>query len=316
MKRYCLLTLLIHSVITTHVYGPNGTNTISEPTHRSLVYDLSGEKHRTRLYLVYYFDIFMNILAFAQSLFRKLHGQNSEYHVRGGGLNTYGIESVVKCRANKTEKTATAMTTCDKLLRKTDNDNQVAAECMDHLVAGVDTTGDAMCVLIWKMSTPECRHVQDKLFEELSTISHAFDPYTMTASIVDLDSLPYLDAVIKEGLRWRPPVPMTLFRVVPREGPKDISGWWVPAGTVVGSQAYSLHRNPQVFDNPDLFDPDRWLTEDQEKQRAMRAHYWPFSSGARHCLGHKYVTPHFAERKRPLPVEVFANGELWQYRNG
>ncbi|OIW26674.1 cytochrome P450 [Coniochaeta ligniaria NRRL 30616] len=278
-------------VITNHVYGAAGTNTIQEPTHRSLVYDLAGQKHRTRLYLVYYFGLVMKALAFFQSLARKLKGKTSEFHVRGGDLNDYGIESVLKCRSDTGADKPAATTTCEKMLRKVpDNNKQVAAECMDHLVAGVDTTGDAMCVLMWKMSTPECRHVQDKLFEELSTISHAFDPHTMTAPIADLDNLPYLEAVIKEGLRWRPPVPMTLFRTVPKGESKDISGWTIPSGTVVGSQAYSLHRNPKVFDNPDVFDPDRWFTEDQEKSRAMKAHYWPFSSGARHCLGHNIAT--------------------------
>lgn len=295
-----MLTSLNYSAITNHVYGAHGTNTIQEPTHRSLVYDLAGQKHRTRLYLVHYFGVFMNVLVFIQSLLRKLKGKNPEYHVRGGDLNTYGIESVLKCRSTMTEKPATA--TCDKLLRKVpNNDKQVAAECMDHLVAGVDTTGDAMCVLMWKMSTPECQHVQDKLFQELSTIPHAFDPHTMAASITDLDSLPYLEAVIKEGLRWRPPVPMTLFRTMPRGDTKEIAGWSIPPGTVVGCQAYSLHRNPEVFDNPDVFDPERWLTEDEEKLKAMRAHFWPFSSGARHCLGHKYVSS-AALRRSPLQL--------------
>lgn len=245
----------------------------------------------------------MNVLATAQSFLRKLKGKNSEYHVRGGDINTYGIESVLRCRSTMTEKPGTS--TCGKLLRKVpNNNNQVAAECMDHLVAGVDTTGDAMCVLMWKMSTPECAGVQDKLFQELSTVSHSFDPHTQTASIVDLDSLPYLEAVIKEGLRWRPPVPMTLFRSVPPGEAKEISGWSIPPGTVVGCQAYSLHRNPEVFDNPDSFDPDRWLTEDEEKLRAMKLHFWPFSSGARHCLGHKYVSSSPNCKKNPCSLLI------------
>lgn len=146
-----------------------------------------------------------------------------------------------------------------------------------------------MCVLMWKISTPECSYVQDKLYEELQTIKDRFDPSNMTASIADLDSLPYLDAVIKEGLRWRPPVPMTLFRTVPPGGSREISGWSVPSGMTVGCQAYSLHQVPDVFENPTVFDPNRWMTEDKDKLNAMRSLFWAFSSGSRHCLGHKYV---------------------------
>jgi cytochrome P450 len=161
---------------------------------------------------------------------------------------------------------------------------------MDHMVAGVDTTGDAMCILMWILSMPEYQHVQDKLFEELRSADHAFDPQTKTAPISVLDKLPYLDAVITEGLRCRSPVPMTLFRVVPSGG-KTIAGYYIPSGTVVGCQAYSLHRIPEIFSKPDRFNPERWLTSDADKLSAMKSVYWPFSSGARMCLGHKYAHP-------------------------
>jgi len=60
----------------------------------------------------------------------------------------------------------------------------------------------------------------------------------------------------------------------------------IPAGTIVGCQAYSLHRLESVFPDPDRFDPERWLTADKEHAAAMQRCFWPFSSGARMCLGH------------------------------
>ncbi|OAA66689.1 Cytochrome P450 [Niveomyces insectorum RCEF 264] len=273
----------VMDAITGHVYGPSGTKTLTETEHRPLVYDLSGQKHRTRLYLHHYLKSPMAAISTVSSLWRRFRTGNDAFHVRGDRLNAYGRDSVESARSTLSDKNSTDV--CSKLLRVTGNCPQTAAECMDHMVAGVDTTGDALCVLMWQLSLPESRHIQEKLFEELRSVESAFDAETMTAPITLLDSLPYLDAVIREGLRWRAPVPMTLFRVVPHGG-RTISGVPIPAQTVVGCQAYSIHQLPDVFEAPDRFVPDRWLTEDQEKLNAMRAHFWPFSSGARHCLGH------------------------------
>jgi cytochrome P450 len=250
-----------------------------------LVYDLSEVKHRTRLYLLHYFGSVMAAIERCKSLAQTLAGKSSDFHVRGTRLNDYGKDSVSGFRRDQLGKDG--VSTCSKLFAQIpDNDNRIAAECMDHLVAGVDTTGDAMCILMWRISTPEYTHVQDRIFEELNGIKKEFDPATNTAPIDVLDKLPYLNAVIHESLRWRAPVPMTLFRVVPQGG-RMIGGHYIPGGTVVGCQAYSLHRIESVFPDPDRFDPDRWLTEDQGQLASMKAHFWPFSSGGRMCLGHK-----------------------------
>jgi hypothetical protein len=273
------------SCITGHLFGSRGTSTLTKPDHRGLVYDLSGVKHRTRLYMIFYFGSLMSLRERIRSTWRRILGNSAQFHVRGSRLNDYGKDSVVGFRTEELEKDT--ISTCAKLFKAVpNNDNQVAAECMDHLVAGVDTTGDAMCITMWRMSTPEYSHVQDRLYEELKSIEHFFDPVTGTAPISELEKLPYLDAVIHEGLRWRAPVPMTLFRIVPAGG-ADIAGKSIPAGCTVGCQAYSLHRKEDIFPNPDLFDPTRWLTKDPHQLSAMKTHFWPFSSGARMCLGHK-----------------------------
>ncbi|CAK7211385.1 hypothetical protein SBRCBS47491_001108 [Sporothrix bragantina] len=278
-------------VITNHVYGAFGTSTLTDPEHRALVFDLSGQKHRTRLYLLHYLRSLMAFITKVTQMAKQLTsgGGSSDFHVRGDRLNRYGKDSVVGYRETQFGKQKNAVAVCEKLYGDRDmTDAKAAAECMDHMVAGVDTTGDAMCVLMWKLSTPSCLPIQEALFRELKSLEDAFDPVTKTAPIAALDALPYLDAVIREGLRWRAPVPMTLFRVVPKSagGKKMIAGVVIPAGIVVGCQAYSVHRIASVYDDPDEFRPERWLTDDQDKLSAMKALFWPFSSGARMCLGH------------------------------
>ncbi|KAK7742134.1 hypothetical protein SLS53_004720 [Cytospora paraplurivora] len=152
----------------------------------------------------------------------------------------------------------------------------VAAECLDHMVAGIDTTGDALCFLMWELSQPRSARFQEALRAELRGVGG-------TAAGEGWDKLPYLDAVVMEGLRCFPAIPMSLPRYVPPGG-RSIDGYFVPGGTVVSAQAYSVNRvNDSVFPEPDRFDPERWLGKegDAERRRLMFA----FSSGGRGCVG-------------------------------
>jgi cytochrome P450 len=158
----------------------------------------------------------------------------------------------------------------------------VPAECKDHLAAGVDTTGDALCFLMYHLSLPtdDSRRIQTLLHRELTATTNT----TAVAGAVSWDQLPYLDAVVKEGLRCFPPIPMSMPRHVPRGG-STIEGYFIPERTVVSCQAYTLHRDPVVFPRPDEFVPERWLDEDGEKTREMNRWFMAFGAGGRGCLG-------------------------------
>jgi cytochrome P450 len=148
----------------------------------------------------------------------------------------------------------------------------IAAECMDHLVAGIDTTGDELCFLMYQLSLPESWSVQDKLFQELNKNEGR-----------SLDELPYLDAVLKEGLRCFPPIPMSQPRYVP-EGGRTIDGHFIPAGTIVSAQAWSVHRlNEETYRDGNQFLPERWL--DNSKSLDMNRLFFAFGLGARGCTG-------------------------------
>lgn len=148
----------------------------------------------------------------------------------------------------------------------------MAAECTDHMVAGIDTTGDALCFLMWEISQPRSFYVQQRLQEELRA-----NPETPS------DKLPYLDAVVNEGLRCFPAIPMSLPRYVPGGG-RTIDGYFLPEKTIVSCQAYSAHRiNQSVFPQPDLFNPDRWLEAKGELDRKRL--FFAFASGGRGCVG-------------------------------
>lgn len=148
---------------------------------------------------------------------------------------------------------------------------EMAAECLDHMAAGIDTTGDGLCFLMWELSQPRSLKFQKRLQEEVSRPGQSFD------------QLPYLDAVVCEGLRCFPPIPMSLPRYVPKDG-RTIDGYWLPGDTVVSCQAYSVHRmNTDVFPDPETFDPERWLAADGDADR--RRLLFAFSNGGRGCVG-------------------------------
>jgi cytochrome P450 len=152
----------------------------------------------------------------------------------------------------------------------------VPAECKDHLAAGVDTTGDALCFLMHQMSLPDhgSRRIQARLHKEL-----AGNPTT------PFNQLPYLDAIVKEGLRCFPPIPMSFPRFVPQGG-SAIEGYFIPGGTIVSCQPYTIHKDPNVFPRPLEFQPERWLDK-EDAQALVERNRWffAFGVGGRGCLG-------------------------------
>ncbi|KAK0646507.1 cytochrome P450 3A13 [Cercophora newfieldiana] len=148
----------------------------------------------------------------------------------------------------------------------------IAAECLDHMAAGIDTTGDGLCFLMWELSQSASAGHQQRLRDEL--LANPGAPF---------DKLPFLDAIVMEGLRCFPPIPMSLPRYVPRGG-REIDGFFLPEGTIVSSQAYSVHRiDTTAFPGPDVFRPERWL--DQEGDAERRRLFFAFANGGRGCIG-------------------------------
>jgi cytochrome P450 len=169
-------------------------------------------------------------------------------------------------------------TLLSRLLEKSYNLERldVAAECLDHMAAGIDTTGDALCFLMWELSQPSSFHCQEELQDELRRNPD-----------VHLDQLSFLEAVVLEGLRCFPAIPMSLPRYVPRQG-RTIDGYFIPEHTIVSCQAYSVHRiDAEAFFDPDTFNPYRWLEKDGDAARKRL--FFAFANGGRGCVGKQCV---------------------------
>lgn len=99
-----------------------------------------------------------------------------------------------------------------------------------------------------------------------------------------LSKLPYLDAVVKETLRLHPPVPL-LVPHCPSESCM-VGGYTVPKGTVVFFNVWAMQRDPEAWESPLEFIPERFLNNtDKYDYRGSNFSYLPFGSGRRMCAG-------------------------------
>ncbi|OZJ06196.1 hypothetical protein BZG36_00973 [Bifiguratus adelaidae] len=158
---------------------------------------------------------------------------------------------------------------------------------MIFFVAGHDTTAHALaCTLGMLALHPE---VQDKArLEVLTALGEISEerPWDYQPTIKDIQTLPYLNCVIKEILRLYPPLTMLPMRVAA----KDIDlqdGYVIPEGTPVFLNIYSIHHNKRYWgDNADSFWPERFLQDDSNNARFWE--WLPFSNGSRSCIGSQF----------------------------
>lgn len=101
-------------------------------------------------------------------------------------------------------------------------------------------------------------------------------------SLSTLEKLPYLTAVLNEGLRLGPAIASRMARVAPD---RDIAygRWCIPAGTPVGMTTILMHTDEEVFSDAGNFNPERWI-DPEAPDKATRV-FAPFSRGTRMCLG-------------------------------
>ncbi|KAH8760076.1 cytochrome P450 monooxygenase-like protein [Hyaloscypha sp. PMI_1271] len=155
-----------------------------------------------------------------------------------------------------------------------------------------------MTYLKWELSRNP--GLQSALRKELLNLSSPL-VYTPNASQgerrlpdpKELDSLPLLNAVLKEVLRVYPPTPALLDRVTPPGG-AVIEGYAIPGGIRVGTSAKVMHLNEEVFSDAGSFVPERWLSDGKEESvnriKEMNRWFWAFGSGGRMCIGNHFAT--------------------------
>jgi len=143
------------------------------------------------------------------------------------------------------------------------------------LIAGFETTSTALSWFIFAMSKNP--RVQQKIKAELRGEDGKYD-----LSRDRLDSLVYLDSVIKEVLRYYPTISGTV-RTLTVDDCLPNSGFQLYKGEQVVIQFYVFTRDPRLWSiDPELFYPERFLNEDKNHHSYA---FIPFGSGHRQCIG-------------------------------
>jgi cytochrome P450 len=159
--------------------------------------------------------------------------------------------------------------------------DEVEAESLIQLVGGTDSTATAIRNIIFFVSTSPTAY--KKLQEEIDGAASADEPVITDRRA---KTLPYLQAVIREGLRMWPPIS----GLMPRMSDQDevVCGVRIPARTNVAWAVSGIMRDKASF-GPDAnsFDPDRWINAEPERLKVMEAAQGlVFMSGSRwECLG-------------------------------
>ncbi|KAF1844200.1 cytochrome P450 [Cucurbitaria berberidis CBS 394.84] len=156
---------------------------------------------------------------------------------------------------------------------------RMKAEATSIVGAGTLTSAHMLSLTSYFiLSNPD---VLKRLVAELET---AMPNAASSPSQQVFESLPYLNAVINEGFRLSYGSMHRLSRSHPHDA-LQYHNWNIPPGTPVGYSAYMLHRNPEIFPDPENFDPERWLNLDAAERQRLRAHLNNFGRGTRQCVG-------------------------------
>lgn len=167
---------------------------------------------------------------------------------------------------------------------------RLATYANTNVSAGSDTTAIALREVIFRiLSVGGCLK---KVLTEIGTVLQARSAATVSEkefkkpiTWLEGQSMVYFQAVLKECLRIHPGVGQLIPRDVPAGG-LTICGQYLPEGTVVGCNAWTIHRDRGIFgEDADEFVPERWLVDDEERVRAMDNAMFTFGAGSRICLG-------------------------------
>ncbi|CAD6246296.1 unnamed protein product [Miscanthus lutarioriparius] len=159
--------------------------------------------------------------------------------------------------------------------------NHVKAILMDMFAAGTDTSS-----LVLELAMAELMRNPPQMAKLQGEVRKHTPEGQETVEEEDLASMPYLKAVVKETLRLHPPAPLLLPRFSMANS--IVHGYYVPSGTRVIVHAWALGRDPESWENPEEFTPERFVDGGSAAGvdfKGNHFHFLPFGAGRRICPG-------------------------------
>lgn len=173
-------------------------------------------------------------------------------------------------------------------------DKQIIAQSTMFLLAAYENTANTLAFLSYNLALHQ--DIQDKVYQEIRT-AIGKEP----ATFENIQKLKYLDMCLSETLRIYPVSPRT-DRTVTEE--IEILGWTIPKNVNLIIPIYSIHHDPDIWPNPEKFDPERFSKENSANH--LPYSYLPFGSGPRMCMGTRFTQ---LEIKMAI-VEILRNYRL------
>ncbi|XP_019641598.1 PREDICTED: cytochrome P450 2U1-like [Branchiostoma belcheri] len=157
------------------------------------------------------------------------------------------------------------------------NEDQLVQVIRDMFVAGIENIATALrWALLYSVLYPD---IQAKVQEEIDQVLGGGGTPTMA----DRKKMPYTEATIEEVLRYATVAPLTVDHATSRD--TTLNGYYIPKDTLVQVNLWSVHHDPDIWTEPEKFDPRRFL--DNTGQFQKKAENIPFSLGRRICLGER-----------------------------
>ncbi|XP_054633976.1 cytochrome P450 3A40-like [Dunckerocampus dactyliophorus] len=158
------------------------------------------------------------------------------------------------------------------------SDHEILSQAMIFIFAGYETSSSTLGFLAYNLATNP--HVMKRLQEEVD----ATFPKKAAVQYQELMQMDYLDCVINESLRLYPILPR-VDRVA--KATVEINGLVIPKGMVVMVPTWPLHRDPELWPEPEKFKPERFNKENKESIDPYT--YMPFGVGPRNCIGMRFA---------------------------
>ncbi|XP_035208263.1 vitamin D 25-hydroxylase-like [Stegodyphus dumicola] len=165
-----------------------------------------------------------------------------------------------------------------KNIQSSFTENRLLGNSQAIVIGGSETTRTAISWLLLAMVTyPE---VQKKVQEEIDTVLGKDGKITW----MERAKLPYVCATMMEAQRWRTVVPLSVIRRANAD--TAINSYDIPKGTDIIPNIWAVHNDPEYWKEPEKFNPQRFLVEENGKLTATKPEgYIPFSIGRRNCPG-------------------------------